>query len=124
MNRDYLTTADVIGIHAVLLHRYGGAEGIRDMGAVESAVFRPQCGYYSDIAEEAAALLESLLINHPFIDGNKRTAFAACDIFLRINGMRITAENERLYALMLRWISLEPAQRFDVILQELRQLIK
>jgi death on curing protein len=124
MNRDYLTTADVIGIHAVLLHRYGGAKGIRDMGAVESAVFRPQCGYYSDITEEAAALLESLLINHPFIDGNKRTAFACCDIFLRINGTRITAENERLYALMLRWISLEPAQRFDVILQELRQLIK
>lgn len=124
MNRDYLTTADVIGIHAVLLHRYGGADGIRDMGAVESAVFRPQCGYYSDIAEEAAALLESLLINHPFIDGNKRTAFAACDIFLRINGTRITAENERLYALMLRWISLEPAQRFDVILKELRQFIK
>ena len=124
MNRDYLTTADVIGIHAVLLHRYGGAKGIRDMGAVESAVFRPQCGYYSDITEEAAALLESLLINHPFIDGNKRTAFACGDIFLRINGTRITAENERLYALMLRWISLEPAQRFDVILQELRQLIK
>ena len=78
MNRDYLTTSDVLGIHAVLLKRYGGAEGVRDPGAVEAAVFRPQCVYYADMIQEACALLESLLINHPFVDGNKRVSFAAC----------------------------------------------
>lgn len=56
------------------------------MGAVESSIYRPQCGYYADIVEEACALMESLLINYPFVDGNKRTAFAAFDVFLRING--------------------------------------
>ncbi len=71
--RDYLTSVEVLALHHALIERYGGARGIRDMGAVEAAVFRPQCGYYADITEEAAALLESLLINHPFVDGNGRT---------------------------------------------------
>jgi death-on-curing protein len=84
--RDYLTVADVLGMHAVLMQQYGGAVGVRDPGALEAALFRPQTGYYADIIAEAAALLESLAINHPFVDGNKRIAFAAADVFLRING--------------------------------------
>jgi len=84
--RDYLTVADVLGMHAVLMQRYGGAGGVRDPGALEAALFRAQTGYYDDIIAEAAALLESLAINHPFVDGNKRIAFAAADVFLRING--------------------------------------
>lgn len=72
--RDYLTVADVRALHAILLQHYGGAAGIRDPGAMESALFRPQTGYYADIVAEAAALMESLAINHPFIDGNKRIA--------------------------------------------------
>jgi death on curing protein len=84
--RDYLTVADVLGMHTVLMQRYGGAGGVRDPGALEAALFRPQTGYYDDIIAEAAALLESLAINHPFVDGNKRIAFAATDVFLRING--------------------------------------
>jgi len=84
--RDYLTVADVLGMHTVLMQRYGGAGGVRDPGALEAALFRPQTGYYDDIIAEAAALLESLAINHPFVDGNKRIAFAAADVFLRING--------------------------------------
>ena len=123
MIRDYLTTADVLGIHAVLLRRYGGAEGVRDPGAVEAAVFRPQCGYYADIIQEACALLESLLINHPFVDGNKRVAFAACDIFLRINGWRITAPSSELHRLMLHWIALEPDKRFEEMEKSLRVLL-
>jgi death-on-curing protein len=59
--------ADVLGMHAVLLQRYGGALGARDPGALESALFRPQTGYYRDIVEEAAALMESLAINRPFV---------------------------------------------------------
>ena len=76
-------------MHAVLVRRYGGASGLRDAGALESALIRPQTGYYDDLVAEAAALLESLAINHPFLDGNKRIAFAAADVFLRINGYRI-----------------------------------
>lgn len=87
--RDYLGVADVLALHAVLIKRYGGAAGLRDPGALEAALFRPQTGYYADIVAEAAALLESLAVNHPFVDGNKRVAFAAADVFLRINGYRV-----------------------------------
>ena len=89
--REYLTSLEVLALHQALLTRYGGAPGIRDMGAVEAAVFRPQCGYYKDIVEEAAALLESLLINYPFVDGNKRTAYVVCLLFLRLHSVRINA---------------------------------
>lgn len=123
MIRDYLTTADVLGIHAVLIKRYGGAEGSRDIGAVEAAVFRPQCGYYADIVQEACALFESLLMNHPFVDGNKRAAFAACDTFLRINGWRITASSEDLHELILYWIGLAPDQRFNEMETRLRPFL-
>ena len=89
MPRDYLTVADVLGMHTVLRQHYGGAPAVRDPGALESPLFRPQTGYYEDIVAEAAALLESLAINHPFVDGNKRLAFAAADVFLRIDGWRL-----------------------------------
>jgi death-on-curing protein len=120
--REYLTLTEVLALHLELLRRYGGAPGVRDMGAVEAAVFRPQCGYYQDIAEEAAALLESLLINHPFVDGNKRVAFAACDVFLRINGWRLEAESDWLYQRMMDWIDLREG-RFERIAQDLRKCI-
>lgn len=123
MSRDYLTTADVLGMHAILIKRYGGADGVRDLGAVEAAVFRPQCGYYTDIVQEACALLESLLINHPFVDGNKRAAFAACDVSLRINGHRLTANSQDLYAHMICWIAMEPSARFQAMEKVLRPLV-
>jgi death on curing protein len=99
--RDYLTVADVLGLHAVLARRYGGAAGIRDAGALEAALFRPQTGYYADIVAEAAALMESLAVNHPFLDGNKRIAFAAADVFLRINGWRLERAPMQVHAEML-----------------------
>ena len=89
MECDYLTVADVLGMHTVLMQRHGGALGLRDPGALEAALFRPQTGYYKDIVAQSAALLESLAINHLFLDGNKRIAFAAADVFLRINGWRL-----------------------------------
>jgi death-on-curing protein len=98
---DYLTVADVLGMHAVLMKRYGGATGVRDPGALEVALFRPQTGYYDDILAEAAALLESLAINHPFVDGNKRMAFAAADVFLRINGWRLKRAPMQIHAEMI-----------------------
>lgn len=96
-DRDYLTVADILAIHAIQIRRYGGSPGLRDAGALESALFRPQTGYYEDLVAEAAALLESLAINHPFVDGNKRVEFAAADVFLRINGWRIRGAPLKLH---------------------------
>ena len=91
---DYLTLLEVLAIHADQIERYGGSQGVRDPGLLEAALYRPQTGYYADLIEEAAALWESLAQNHPFIDGNKRTAFAATYTFLAINGAHISATAE------------------------------
>ncbi len=101
MAHDYLSVADVLGIHSLLMQRYGGAPGVRDPGALEAALFRPQTGYYEDLVAEAAALMESLAINHPFVDGNKRIAFAAGDVFLRINGWQMSRAPHQIYAEMI-----------------------
>lgn len=102
MAHDYLTVADVLGMHTVLMQRYGGAADVRDPGALEAALFRPQTGYYDDIVAEAAALMESLAINHPLVDGNKRIAFAAADVFLRINGWRLQRAPMAIYPEMMQ----------------------
>lgn len=94
---DYLTVVEVLAIHDDLISRYGGSRGVRDMGLLEAALFRPQTGYYADLIEEAAALWESLGQNHPFIDGNKRVAFACAYTFLAINGMQITASSDQTF---------------------------
>jgi len=84
--REYLTVAEVYRMQHRLIELFGGLHGLRDAGAVEAAVFRPQTGYYDSVEEEAAALMESLGMNHGFLDGNKRIAFTAADVFLRRNG--------------------------------------
>jgi death-on-curing protein len=94
---DYLTVAEVLAMHADQIERYGGSNGVRDQGLLEAALYRPQTGYYDGLIEEAAALWESLAQNHPFIDGNKRTAFAAAYTFLAINGARLTADPQEAY---------------------------
>lgn len=83
---EYLTVAEVYHMQHRLIELFGGLHGVRDAGAIEAAVFRPQNGYYNSVEEEAAALMESLGMNHGFIDGNKRIAFTAADVFLRRNG--------------------------------------
>lgn len=98
---DYLTVIEVLMIHADQIERYGGSDGVRDMGQLEAALFRPQTGYYEDEIEQAAALWESLAQNHPFVDGNKRTAFAVTYTFLAINGIRITAKPEATYSFII-----------------------
>lgn len=108
---EYVTTADALFFHQQLIERYGGAPGIRDVGALESALHRPQTGYYDTLIHQAAALLESLVQSHPFIDGNKRTAFAVVDVFLRINGRTITADSAEIYA---RFIKLMDQGKFDM----------
>ena len=93
----YLTVAEVSTIHHQLIDEFGGTPGILDKGRLEAAVFRPQIGYYSSLAEEAAALMESLANNNPFMDGNKRTCFAAADTFLRLNGFHLEVEPLEAY---------------------------
>ena len=94
MSFDYIRVEDILAIHADQIERYGGGEGIRDPGLLEAALFRPQTGYYPTLIDEAAALWESLSQNHPFVDGNKRTAFAATYVFLAINGLDIIATDD------------------------------
>jgi death on curing protein len=108
---EYVTTADALFFHKQLIERYGGAPGVRDAGALESALHRPQTGYYDTLIHEAAALLESLVQNHPFVDGNKRVAFAVVDVFLRINGYAITADSNAIYEYMME---LFDARTFDM----------
>ena len=84
-------------MHEILLAEFGGAIGVRDLGALESALMRPQLGYYETLVDEAAALMESLAMNYPFVDGNKRVAFFATDTFLRLNDRFIDCDNEEAY---------------------------
>lgn len=89
---EYLTVAEIYQMQHRLIDLFGGMHGVRDKGGVEAAVFRPQTGYYNSLEEEAAALMESLANNHGFLDGNKRIAFTATDVFLRRNGFYIEVE--------------------------------
>lgn len=88
-------------IHTRLIARFGGLDGIRDPGLLESALYRPQTGYYGTLAEMAAAMFESLIKNHPFIDGNKRVAFFATDVFLRLNGYRFKVEGTTTHTFLI-----------------------
>ena len=98
----YLIVAEAAGVHRTMIEKFGGSHGLRDLGALESALFRPQSGYYGDLIAEACALLESLAINHPFVDGNKRVAYGVMEIFLLINGMRVDATQQQIYKFMMR----------------------
>ena len=85
---------EVLTIHADQINRYGGVLGVRDPGLLAASLFRPQTGHYPTLIDEAAALWESLSQNHPFMDGNKRIAFAAIYVFLSINGLDINATDQ------------------------------
>jgi len=88
----FLSVDEAVYIHEQLIGKYGGHGGVRDPGLLESALFRPQTGCYEDLATMASALLESLLFNHAFHDGNERTAFFATDVFLRLNGWKLKVD--------------------------------
>jgi death on curing protein len=83
------TLQETLELHKQLIQKFGGTDGIRDMGLLESALVRPQTGYYDTLSLQAAALLQSLCQNHCFVDGNKRVAFANTAIFLRMNDYRL-----------------------------------
>ena len=115
MPRQFLTIGQVIHIHEVLVREFGGAFGIRDEGALASAVARPRTGYYDSLAAEAAALMESLFNNHPFVDGNKRTATASTEVFLNLNGYYIDCDDFEAYEFFMDIFS-ERAVRFANLL--------
>jgi death-on-curing protein len=120
---EYLTVAEVYAIQSRLIDLFGGLHGIRDKGAVEAAVFRPQTGYYNSLEEEAAALMESLANNHGFVDGDKRVAFAAADTFLRINGLYLNVSAEEGFEFI--YGSMDRHEfRFAQILDWIREHIK
>lgn len=90
----YLSVEQVLALHALQVRRYGGAAGIRDSGALESAVTRSQTTFggedlYPDLAAKGAALMHSLVMNHAFVDGNKRVGAHAALLFLRVNGLQV-----------------------------------
>lgn len=101
MRVEYLSLDEALAIHQRVLERFGGPAGVRDLGLLESALYRPQSGYYHDLAEMATALFESLLINHPFVDGNKRVAFFATDVFLRLNGWELAVEPKAAHSFLI-----------------------
>ena len=80
---------ETLELHKELIKRFGGARGVRDMGLLESALVRPQTGYYETLSLQAAALFQSLCQSHCFVDGNKRVAFACTAVFLKMNGYRL-----------------------------------
>jgi len=97
----FLTVDEVLAIHERLIEVFGGPRGLRDPGLLESALFRPRTGYYEDLSAMAAALFESLLMNHPFVDGNKRVAFFAVDVFLRLNGWKIRVDPDEAHEFLI-----------------------
>jgi death on curing protein len=103
----YLTLAEVLDLHSEILKRWGGAGGLRDVGALEAAIAQPRMTFdekelYPDLASKAAALCLSIVANHPFIDGNKRAGHAAMEAFLMLNGHEIGGTIEEQEDLMLR----------------------
>jgi len=97
----FLTADEVVAIHQRLIEAFGGPGGVRDPGLLESALHRPRTGYYEDLAGMATALFESLLMNHPFIDGKKRMTFFATDVFLRLNGWKLEIDPDDAHAFII-----------------------
>ena len=97
---------DVLNIHNILIDKFGGSKGVRDKGSLESAISRQFATFdkkdlYPTPADKAAAILESILINHPFVDGNKRTAYVLMRLILLDNGLDIVADQEEKYQLVI-----------------------
>lgn len=103
----YLTPQQVLFIHARLIATTGGEHGVRDVGLLAAAVARPQATFagqelYPTLFDKAAALLQSLVQNHPFVDGNKRTGLTAAALFLRQNGWQLQTSNQAVESFTLQ----------------------
>ena len=103
----YLTLSEVLELHRRVIEQSGGADGVRDLAGVESAVVQPQmtCGgdeLYPTLIDKAAALCFSLVMNHPFVDGNKRIGHAAMETFLVLNGQELNADIDNAESFFLK----------------------
>lgn len=101
MNTSYLTLEQILVIHEDQIKRYGGTSGLRQLSLLESSLFRPQSTFdgkdlYESLFDKAAALIYSLIQNHPFLDGNKRTGIVAGFVFLEMNGLIVNTEKEEI----------------------------
>lgn len=119
----FLSLDEVEAIHDRLIDVFGGPPGIRDRGLLDSALHRPQTGYYEDLAEMATAMFESLLMNHPFVDGNKRVAFFATDVFLRLNGWRFAVEPDAAHSFLIGLLERGEC-RFDTLIPWVRKSLE
>lgn len=104
---EFLEINDVLTIHQILLEQFGGMPGIRDEGLLESAVFQPKATFFGELLHptihaQVAAYLYHIAKNHPFLDGNKRTAFGAMEAFLRLNGHNLSFSDEQAYQIVLQ----------------------
>lgn len=123
MKRIYLTVQEVNYIHITAILLTGGMDGIRDQKSLESAVYRPQSGCYADVVEEAAALMESLINNHPYFDANKRTGYVTADSFLRANGFRIAVSADDAEQFILDHLN-QGSFKFEKILKWLKTVVR
>ncbi len=103
----YLSVDQVLSLHKELVADFGGSTGLRDRGALEAAVARPRATFggedlYVDLADKAAALMHSLVLNHPFVDGNKRIAAHSAELFCLLNGETLLARDEEVIAVTLK----------------------
>ena len=108
MNDDpvFLTVSDVLALHSDQIREFGGSDGLRDQGALESAVAQASATYegrhlHAELFEKAAAYAFHIAENHPFVDGNKRTALNAAIVFLGLNGFDVVDKDGRLYDAMM-----------------------
>ena len=97
----YLSVQQVLALHRILVRAFGGASELRDAGALEAAVARPAMTFggddlYADLAAKGAALAHSLVLNHPFVDGNKRAGAASVELFFLLNGSALLASDEEM----------------------------
>ena len=97
----YVSIGQVLAIHAILIENFGGSDGVRDIGLVESALARPQASFggydaYPTLFEKAAVLMQGLIKNHGFVDGNKRTGTAVMSIFIKLNDHKLHVNDQQL----------------------------
>lgn len=103
----FLSVDDVLRLHTDQIDSFGGSQGVRDQGLLESALAQPQASFggellHPTIQEQAAAYFYHLAMNHPFIDGNKRTAFAVMETFLRLNGYSLNLTDDQAYNFVMQ----------------------
>jgi death-on-curing protein len=110
----YPTLEETLYLHRLLIDKFGGQHGVRDLGLLESALIRPRSGYYETLSLQAAALFHSLLLNHCFLDGNKRIAFALTATFLRLNGYALKVGEMEAEDLIIKNIIEQKASAHDI----------